>query len=825
MTTYNTGNPVPSAAVKDLYDNAQTEDEFVNSSAPTTVTRIGKTIRTIHGMNAQFDQDQATREAEYQQWLSSRGYYKNGDYAAGLIITSHSQYVEVGGLAYVLLGTVAVPYTVTGSWGAESVNFRLVGDDSLRDQLPPIVDHFGADPTGVADSTAAFLSAGNGAFVPSGTYLVDSLLVNLNQYHGPGTIYTKTGQTLRLDSTPITTHWVQRKVLEIQMGFDGSPVLPDTQIYPGAQNAPQGLALDRDPATGQRFFYVSQGVSGTSWAADEHVRITKWAYREDGLPQVVDTIGAPVRSSHAHLSTLREDGKLWMYQSATTPLDAINATSEAGKGWSKMEWKGAANVDADVVSFNVWGRPGSGHRYQNYGKGCVQVSQCGRYMILVGILYSGGAGGRTLFVYDRKQVEAMADPLKAEPVFVSRNLRAMDNDAETAYQGETSDGRYVYICWGSGSAFSRRGVTVYTLTGEKIRDIVFEGPAEMYTNEEIRNGHATYGTCVSFEAEGIAIQGDAIHVNFVDYWRKQSPVVSYFGLNYVNTQSTNLNNPPSTSPLSWRVTDRTPTHGAWNAGTTYDFLGSENTRRTKVVYAITPRSGDVREKPCVSRFMYPFSIAVHPSSASELNDLSCPLGQAYTASQHNVSDDTYRIMFRYSFNYSFDVRDCREGSDNSVRGILRTNGIIGGDHSVQMGAGDGTAAGGAFVTAFASTSAVTPGSVRIATATGVAGVEVRTLVNGATKMVHAETETVTYQGFRPLTTEVDDVGTVSRLYKTARFVNYAINVSTCTLSSGTVTPEGVVTAGPGSIYIDRSTGRWWRKGSGSGNTGWVIQPL
>jgi len=693
----------------------------------------------------------------------------------------------------------------------------------MRDQVS-VMDFAGVDPTGVTDSTAGFLLAGPGAWVPRGFFLVDSMAVELTQYEGPGVIYTLGGQTIRLDNTPQSTHYVQRKVMEIEMGFDGSPVLPDTQIYPGAQNAPQGLALDRDPVTGERFFYVSQGVSGTSWASDEHVRISKWAYREDGLPQQLHSMTPPLRSSHAHLSTLREGGKLWMYQSATTPIGAINATSEAGKGWSKTEWKAGSNVDADVVSYNVWGRPGSGHRYQNYGKGCVQVSQDGRYMILIGINYSGGAGGRTLFVYDRKAVEAMADPLLAEPVFTSHALKAMDNDAGTAYQGETTDGRYVYICWGSSAVFSRRGVSIYTLTGEKVRDIVFEGPAEMYSADEIRNGHPTYGTCVSFEAEGISIQGGAIHVNFVDYWRAVSTVVSYYGINYVNTQSTNLNNPPSTNPIYWRPTDRAAS-GPWSDTTTYGFSGSPNTRRTKCVYAIEPIvDGDARQMPCVSGYMFPYSTAVNPTSSSELVDVSVPLGEAYSGTQHNVNNDTYRYMFRYSFNYTFDVRDCREGSDNTMRAMVRASGIIGGAHSAQFGAGDGTATGGAFVTTFATTSAVTPGSVRTATAVGVAGVESRTLVNGVTKVNISETENVTYQVWRPINDLEVDLGTIARRFLTVRANAYTVGASTCTITSGTGTPEGVVTAGVGSIFMRRDAATaLYVKQTGTGNTGWVAK--
>lgn len=39
--------------------------------------------------------------------------------------------------------------------------------------------------------------------------------------------------------------------------------------------------------------------------------------------------------------------------------------------------------------------------------------------------------------------------------------------------------------------------------------------------------------------------------------------------------------------------------------------------------------------------------------------------------------------------------------------------------------------------------------------------------------------------------------------------------------AGVGSPEGVVTASPGTTYIDTSTNNLWIKVTGSGNTGWV----
>lgn len=124
MTTYNTGNPVPSGDARDRFDNSETLDEVVTSSGLTTVTRTGKTIKTLAG-----------QQNDFSQMLDSFGFSLAGEYAAGLVIVSHQQYVEVNGQPYVLKSTTPVPYNITGDWATESVNFKLAGDELLRTQL------------------------------------------------------------------------------------------------------------------------------------------------------------------------------------------------------------------------------------------------------------------------------------------------------------------------------------------------------------------------------------------------------------------------------------------------------------------------------------------------------------------------------------------------------------------------------------------------------------------------------------------------------------------------------------------------------------------
>ena len=150
MTTYNTGNPVPSADARDRYDNSQTLDEVVNGDSASYSTRTGKQVISLGGMNSRFNNAQDERDADFnlsqeekqesfQKFLDGTGWSSLGAYGAGVVITSHTQTVDYLGQPYSLKPSIPAsldaPYVTTGVWATEGVNFKLVGDNSLRQDL------------------------------------------------------------------------------------------------------------------------------------------------------------------------------------------------------------------------------------------------------------------------------------------------------------------------------------------------------------------------------------------------------------------------------------------------------------------------------------------------------------------------------------------------------------------------------------------------------------------------------------------------------------------------------------------------------------------
>ncbi len=191
---YNTGNPVEpsgSSDPRDLHDNTGNIDLAANGESPAWIDRLGRTRRSLAGIDQQFDSSQALRDLEFQNFLLSSGYQVIGDYGPGITITSLNQVLRKDGELYRLTSAAEIPYITTGEWLSESINFVSVGDAAIRQELSSpsggalvsvqqdypgaaernlldsyrdevsIMQFDGAVGNGAADDTAAFVLASN----------------------------------------------------------------------------------------------------------------------------------------------------------------------------------------------------------------------------------------------------------------------------------------------------------------------------------------------------------------------------------------------------------------------------------------------------------------------------------------------------------------------------------------------------------------------------------------------------------------------------------------------------------------------------------------
>lgn len=134
MTTYNTGNAVPSADARDRYDNSQTFDELINGMESSYVNRVGRAILSMHGMETEFTLAQLERAQQFYDFIISSGYEIPVPYAAGILVERYTQLIEKDGEFYRAKPGV-IPFTTTGVWATDSGNLASVGDAALRQEL------------------------------------------------------------------------------------------------------------------------------------------------------------------------------------------------------------------------------------------------------------------------------------------------------------------------------------------------------------------------------------------------------------------------------------------------------------------------------------------------------------------------------------------------------------------------------------------------------------------------------------------------------------------------------------------------------------------
>jgi len=141
MTTYNTGNPLGSAAAKDLFDNAQNLDFAVNSITQIIwKDRLGRNRKSLWGMEQDFSAQLLSQEQRFNLFIQNSGYQVIGDYADGpLTITEYNQLIRYDGELWKITAATDVPFTTTGndgtSWSVDSSHFVSVGDAALRQNL------------------------------------------------------------------------------------------------------------------------------------------------------------------------------------------------------------------------------------------------------------------------------------------------------------------------------------------------------------------------------------------------------------------------------------------------------------------------------------------------------------------------------------------------------------------------------------------------------------------------------------------------------------------------------------------------------------------
>lgn len=285
---YLTGNPLGSTDVRDLLDNAIGLDDALNDIVNDTWTdRYTRTRKTLKGYESEFD-----------AFLDASGWSSLGTYAAGINIISHTQTVDYLGQPYQLKpsvpASVGSPYVTTGNWAVEGVNFKLVGDNSLRQDLAAptgsgIVGHnpsatYPAGTAGSAINAAQAAAVQAQADASTGVFGDSQMLTRIRaRISGAPTMYVL-GDSISHGAFAGNIYrngWVNlfRRMLYNEIGTVSYGFTPVTSLY--------------DPA-GVRSFEVHEIDFTGTWASRD---ASAGSYVPQGLSWVSSTLGSTIKST------------------------------------------------------------------------------------------------------------------------------------------------------------------------------------------------------------------------------------------------------------------------------------------------------------------------------------------------------------------------------------------------------------------------------------------------------------------------------------------------------------------------------------------------
>ncbi|HCA6315792.1 hypothetical protein [Klebsiella pneumoniae] len=188
MSTYKTKNPLGSAAVKDLYDNAENVDKFVNDRTKEELEdRLGVLRKTWHGMEMIFSRfiDYITGRGE--QAVAAIGWQELGNWAVGLAVDNRQQIVYYNGSWYKYLGELEhviagdSPENDGGVWSAANPTGKWsnIGDAALRSSL-------GSDEEGNSGGTLVALEEKISVQAALSPMLYSGRVVRLSVYYARG---------------------------------------------------------------------------------------------------------------------------------------------------------------------------------------------------------------------------------------------------------------------------------------------------------------------------------------------------------------------------------------------------------------------------------------------------------------------------------------------------------------------------------------------------------------------------------------------------------------------------------------------------------------
>lgn len=530
---------------------------------------------------------------------------------------------------------------------ARSIASKLDEDISVND--------FGADPTGVLDSTEAFIAAGRG-FVPAGRYKVDTRRVFIGDFWGVGDIASHTGHIISMVKFADSNRPVQAQLANLAFGYDNGTV--NTELYFGARNALQGLSIIE--VDGVETAFMTQRIRGSSWSTAERVRIISIPMKSTGEVVTPKVWSQEINLGHGiDLTAKVENGEVFLYSSSSVLDEAVTGV-RGGKGYSRIKWRGADTSQADVETFMVIGQEDEGHPYGKFNRCTVAISDDDRYLIMASAPVNQGYV-RTVLVYDWQKLQSMTDKTQARPVYFW-DTQIVAGQSNNVLQGICSDGRTVSIVFGGTDTFGTNQIIDYDISGKILEQETFDGSLSIHGLDGILNS-PSYGFPWRHEPEGICNWNGGRVVSVAEGWLRTAKVRSYMGSNWAYISRTSGKGVPPSNGSRWVRTTKP-------AAKEYDpaevLQNNENfSRDKKYLYYIGSSLGLPQETSTSAGIRDPLDpSALKSGQGGGATSLGFQARNDFTARGYFERYGTYINGFTYDSSSRWRIYDQRDGYNN-----------------------------------------------------------------------------------------------------------------------------------------------------------------
>ncbi|WP_386681807.1 hypothetical protein [Loktanella sp. R86503] len=513
------------------------------------------------------------------------------------------------------------------------------------------------------------------------------------------------GLSQRIDE--LTPRLALTKMAEPFFGFNNGTT--DTAIFSGADRASQGFAV-ADVDGVETYFYLSR-VSGSTFSADERSRIS-WQANPTNVSAPVDGFTGELTIGHQQLSAVTIGGNLKLISQAVT--DPAHTGTDAGRGFSVINWRGSATDQTDITSYQLFGYNGSGHRFERFHGATPAISADGKWLAVVAQDRQGVEADELtdtqdnvnwLFIYDYAEVIAAADPLAVDPLFYSIIPLARRGERMQYTQAVAVGNRSVWVQRGYAAARGRFLLMNYDFSGNLLGEYEIDGPRAAYSVAQLE-GSGALGVAVAFEPEGMALHDDgSLLILQMDEWKSGGSVVSFEGQNYACKAATSSASPRN--ELYWVRTSQAAS-GAWVEGMSY--TSGNYTRKAKTVWKVAERVGAVGEFPLVAGKARPVSGATVYLGANAV-DVAFDADEFLRFCGYSENTGNYYTALEYTNGKNFLVHDLRPYADNTKANLIAPN-FLSGREIMEVRANQ-TLEGGAGINLYGSGDSLYPGQIHL----------------------------------------------------------------------------------------------------------------